>query len=340
MAKHFANIWKSKTLALLIGGCALGGLATSPGLAANDEQIVLNYSDTAGPAEAQIAFAKKFSDYAAELSDSSIKIVVHPGGTLAGYSLEPVRAGIADITQVSPTLAADVLPWISLLEAPFLIESNEHFDNVTARDSVVFTEINEKMLGDGIKLLGFFNFGVRDLTMKEPVLSPAQLKGKRMRVIPSPLWSDMWKNFGAVPVPMPSTETVSAILTNVIEGQENQWHDIIGKGIYDVNKYLMKTEHVVTFAGVWMNAGKWNSMSEAQQTALNEAFDKAKEWFQTEYNPKKLGEYEVFLKEKGVTIIRQEDGLDRQAFIDQADQLYVDYKDTWGDWVKTIKDMK
>lgn len=340
MAIYFANKWKSKTVALLIGSCALVGLATSPGPAASDEPVVLNYSDTAGPAEAQIAFAKKFSDYASELSNGSIKIVVHPGGTLAGYSLEPVRAGIADITQVSPTLAADVLPWISLLEAPFLIESDEHFDKVTARDSVVFTEINEKMLGDGIKLLGFFNFGVRDLTMKEPVLNPDELKGKRMRVIPSPLWSDMWKNFGAVPVPMPSTETVSAILTNVIEGQENQWHDIIGKGIYDVNKYLMKTEHVVTFAGVWMNADKWNSMSQAQQTALNEAFDNAKEWFQTEYNPKKLGEYEVFLEEKGVTIVRQEDGLDRQAFIDQADQLYVDYKDKWGDWVKTIKDMK
>lgn len=340
MAIRFLQSWTPRTAALLIGSYALAAFAVIPSPAASDEQVVLNYSDTAGPAEAQIAFAKEFSDYAAELSDGSIKIVVHPGGTLAGYSLEPVRAGIADITQVSPTLAADVLPWISLLEAPYLIESSEHFDNVTARDSIVFKEINDKMLGDGIKLLGFFNFGVRDLTMKEPVLNPDELKGKRMRVIPSPLWSDMWKNFGAVPVPMPSTETVSAILTNVIEGQENQWHDIIGKGIYDVNKYLMKTEHVVTFAGVWMNAGKWNSMSEAQQTALNEAFDKAKVWFQSEYNPKKLTEYEDFLKEKGVTIVREEDGLDRQAFIDQADQLYVDYKDTWGDWVTTIKDMK
>ncbi|MBW3097053.1 TRAP transporter substrate-binding protein [Pseudohoeflea coraliihabitans] len=339
MARMETTTWKGKAAALLIGSCAFALTAVTAAHAA-DEQITLNYSDTAGPAEAQIAFAKQFSEYAAEMSDGSIKIVVHPGGTLAGYSLEPVRAGIADITQVSPTLAADVLPWISLLEAPYLIESDEHFDNVTARDSVVFKEIEEKMMGDNIKLLGFFNFGVRDLTMKEPVLNPDELSGKRMRVIPSPLWSDMWKNFGAVPVPMPSTETVSAILTNVIEGQENQWHDIIGKGIYDVNKYLMKTEHVVTFAGVWMNAGKWNSMSEDQQTALNDAFDKAKTWFQTEYNPKKLAEYEDFLKDKGVTIVREEDGLDRQAFIDQADQLYVDYKDTWGDWVTTIKDMK
>jgi len=340
MARLHYNAWKSTAAALLVGGCSLGLFAATASSALADEQITLNYSDTAGPAEAQIAFAKSFAEYADDLSNDSIKIVVHPGGTLAGYSLEPVRAGIADITQVSPTLAANVLPWISLLEAPYLIESDAHFDNVTARDSAVVKEINEKMLSDNIKLLGFFNFGVRDLTMKEPVFSPEELSGKRMRVIPSPLWSDMWKNFGAVPVPMPSTETVSAILTNVIEGQENQWHDIIGKGIYDVNKYLMKTEHVVTFAGVWMNADKWNAMTESQQEALNKAFDKAKDWFQNEYNPKKMAEYEMFLKDKGVTIVREEDGLDRQAFIDQAEQLYIDYGDTWGDWVATITDMK
>ncbi|MDD9746805.1 MULTISPECIES: TRAP transporter substrate-binding protein [Marinovum] len=308
--------------------------------AAEDKPITLNYSDTAGPAEAQIAFAKKFSEYAAELSDGSIKINVHPGGTLAGYSLEPVRAGIADITQVGPTLASDVVPWISILEAPYLIESDAHFDKVSAQESPVIKEIRARMLDDNIYLLGFFNFGVRDLTMKEPVHSPAELDGKRMRVIPSKHWSDMWQTFGAVPVPMSSSETVSAILTNVIEGQENQWHDIVGKGIYDVNKFVMKTEHVVTFAGVWMNAGKWNRMSEAQQAALTEAFETAKTWFQTDYNPSKMAEYEDFLVSKGVTIVREEEGLDRAAFIKTSENFYDAHKETWGSWIETIRGMK
>jgi TRAP-type C4-dicarboxylate transport system substrate-binding protein len=323
------------------GLMAAAMLAVAPVAAlAQDDKITLNYSETAGPAEAQVAFAKQFAEYAAELSDGSIQINVHPGGTLAGYSLEPVRAGIADITQVGPTLASDVVPWISILEAPYLIESDEHFDKVSAQGSMVVEEIREKMLDDGIYLLGFFNFGVRDLTMKEPILSPAELDGKRMRVIPSKHWSDMWQNFGAVPVPMSSSETVSAILTNVIEGQENQWHDIVGKGIYDVNKYVMKTEHVVTFAGVWMNAGKWNSMSEAQQEALTQAFEQAKEWFQTDYNPNTMADYESFLVDKGVTIVREEDGLDREAFIKASDQFYTDNEATWGEWIGKIRDMK
>lgn len=50
---------------------------------AQDRKITLNYSETAGPAEAQVAFAKQFSEYADELSDGTIRIVVHPGGTLA-----------------------------------------------------------------------------------------------------------------------------------------------------------------------------------------------------------------------------------------------------------------
>ncbi|MBN7761579.1 TRAP transporter substrate-binding protein [Nitratireductor aquibiodomus] len=326
----------------ITGGILAAALAAGAPIAAwaEDKPITLNYSETAGPSEAQVAFAKKFSEHAAELSDGSIKINVHPGGTLAGYSLEPVRAGIADITQVGPTLASDVVPWISILEAPYLIESDAHFDRVSAQDSPVVEEIRSKMLDDNIYLLGFFNFGVRDLTMKEAVNSPAQLNGKRMRVIPSKHWSDMWQIFGAVPVPMSSSETVSAILTNVIEGQENQWHDIVGKGIYDVNKYVMKTEHVVTFAGVWMNAGKWQQMSETQQAALTEAFNKAKVWFQTEYNPGKMAEYEDFLVSKGVTIVRPDQGLDRAAFIETSQEFYDANAATWGDWIDTIRGMK
>ncbi|UOA32841.1 Solute-binding protein [Sulfitobacter sp. DSM 110093] len=330
-------ITKALTSGILAAAFAVGGPILA---AAEDKPITLNYSDTAGPAEAQIAFAGKFSEYATDLSDGSIKINVHPGGTLAGYSLEPVRAGIADITQVGPTLASDVVPWISILEAPYLIESDAHFDKVSAQDSPVIQDIRQKMLNDNIYLLGFFNFGMRDLTLKEPVYTPAELDGRRMRVIPSKHWSDMWQNFGAVPVPMSSSETVSAILTNVIEGQENQWHDIVGKGIYDVNKYVMKTEHVVTFAGVWMNADKWNQMSETQQAALTEAFESAKTWFQTDYNPNKMAEYEEFLVSKGTTIIREADGLDRDAFIETSQTFYDANKDTWGEWIEAIRNMK
>ena len=325
--------WAAQLLAAVLAA------AVPAAALADDKKITLNYSETAGPAEAQVAFAKTFAERAAELSDGSIRINVHPGGTLAGYSLEPVRAGIADITQVGPTLASDIVPWISILEAPYLIESGTHFDKVAAQDSNVIQEIRARMLEDNIYLLGFFNFGVRDLTMKEPILSPAALEGKRMRVIPSKHWSDMWQVFGAVPVPMSSSETVSAIMTNVIEGQENQWHDIVGKGIYDVNKYVMKTEHVVTFAGVWMNAGKWNQMSETQQQALTEAFEQAKAWFQTEYNPGKMAEYEAFLVDKGVTIIREGDGLDRAAFVERSEKFYTDNEATFGEWIGTIRNM-
>ena len=58
-----------------------------------------------------------------------------------------------------------------------------------------------------------WNHGFRQVTSStKPILTPDDLSGFKIRVPPSPLWTSMFKAFGAAPVSIPWAETYSAML--------------------------------------------------------------------------------------------------------------------------------
>ncbi|MGO8189799.1 TRAP transporter substrate-binding protein DctP, partial [Rhizobium leguminosarum] len=63
----------------------------------------------------------------------------------------------------------------------------------------------------------FINYGARHLLTKEPVTRPEQLKGKRIRVIQSPLHTKLWSAFGTTPIGIPITETYNALANGVAD---------------------------------------------------------------------------------------------------------------------------
>ncbi len=54
-----------------------------------------------------------------------------------------------------------------------------------------------------------------------PIKTPEDLKGFKIRVPPSPLWTSMFKAFDASPMSINFSEIYSALQTKVAEGQEN-----------------------------------------------------------------------------------------------------------------------
>ena len=77
--------------------------------AAKEKNFVLKYSDTVAIQKPQCVFALKFAEIVKEKTDGTVQIEVYPSGTLAGYSLEPVQAGIADMNQVTAGVALSLI---------------------------------------------------------------------------------------------------------------------------------------------------------------------------------------------------------------------------------------
>ena len=64
--------------------------------------------------------------------------------------------------------------------------------------------------------------GFRQITSStHPIKEPADLKGFKIRVPVSPLWTSMFQALGASPISINFSEVYSALQTKIAEGQEN-----------------------------------------------------------------------------------------------------------------------
>ena len=68
---------------------------------------------------------------------------------------------------------------------------------------------------------------------------PDDLKGFKIRVPVSPLWTSMFKAFDAAPASINFSEVYSALQTKIVDGQENPLAIISTAKLYEVQKYLL-----------------------------------------------------------------------------------------------------
>ena len=105
--------------------------------------------------------------------------------------------------------------------------------------------------------------GFRQITSStKAITQPDDLKGFKIRVPVSPLWTSMFKAFEAAPVSINFNEVYSSLQTKVVEGQENPLVLISTAKLYEVQKYCSLTNHM--WDGFWFLANKraWEALPE------------------------------------------------------------------------------
>jgi tripartite ATP-independent transporter DctP family solute receptor len=97
--------------------------------------------------------------------------------------------------------------------------------------------------------------GFRQTTSStRPIKGPDDFKGFKIRVPVSPLWTSMFRAFGAAPASINFNEVYSALQTKIVEGQENPLALISTAKLYEVQKYCSLTNHM--WDGYWFLANR------------------------------------------------------------------------------------
>jgi tripartite ATP-independent transporter DctP family solute receptor len=100
--------------------------------------------------------------------------------------------------------------------------------------------------------------GFRNITSStKPINTAADLQGFKIRVPVSPLWTSMFKAFGASPTGINFSEVYSALQTKVVEGQENPLAIIDIAKLYEVQKYCSMTGHMWDGQWILANGKRW-----------------------------------------------------------------------------------
>jgi len=165
-----------------------------------------------------------------------------------------------------------------------------------------------------MEVIGSFLYGIRELTTSNfPVKTPEDLAGKRIRAIPVPVWIAMVEGMNGIPTPVDFAELTTALATGVVDGQENPLTAILTSHMYDTQKYLVLTDHMINIIPLFANSDSLAKLSPEQQAAVREAAVRAGQDILTV----SVADHERLkteLADKGMTVISTDDGLDLDAF--------------------------
>jgi len=251
----------------------------------------------------------KFADLVKEKTNGQIEITVYPNNSLGGETdtINAISAGTADLVISGETLQ-NWAPKAALLAVPYAFTGLDHVKKVVEGEvgDEIEAEIKEKA---NLTPLFYMTRAPRNLTSSKPIKTPEDLKGFKMRVPNVPLFLKVWEAAGAKPQVMDFNEVFTGIQQGVIDGQENPVDLIQSGGLYEVQKYVNRTEHVYSWIYVLVGNKQWDALNDEQKTAVQEAAAEAQTYGEELFN-EEISKIEDQLKEEGMEFVDS----DKDAF--------------------------
>jgi tripartite ATP-independent transporter DctP family solute receptor len=303
------TLLKSLTVAAGLGLALIGGAHA---------QVTLKYGHPNPNESIGGQFANRFAELVKEKTDGGVIVNVFPASQLgtAKERFEGVQFGLIDFGHDSYSTVGQAVPDFGALDLPYLYRDVAHaVAATTPATSPVVTGLNERLKAEAnMEVIGSFLYGIRELTTSNfPVKTPEDLAGKRIRAIPVPVWIAMVEGMNGIPTPVDFAELTTALATGVIDGQENPLTAIMTSNMYDSQKFLMLTDHMINIIPLFANSDSIAKLSPEFQTAVREAAVQAGQDILTV----SVAEHERLKTElagKGMTVISIDDGLDLEAF--------------------------
>jgi TRAP-type transport system periplasmic protein len=189
-----------------------------------------------------------------------------------GIRLGSIQASLSTVSALSSWV-----PEAQILDMPFVFRDRGHLRRVLA--GPLGEELKAAYARQNFVVLGFINYGARHLLAKEPITSPARLAGKRIRVIQSPLHTELWSGLGAHPTPIPIPETYNALKTGVVDCMDLTKSAYVGFKLHEVVPYLVETGHIWAAGVVYVAAPFWTALPAEDKAALAAAAAEGAEYF-------------------------------------------------------------
>ena len=256
-------------LAMCFTFTACGGGSTDDKSTKGDK-VVIHFASTQGTTHAWYKEAEKFAKKVNEDSNGSIEISVEFGGVWGSDKdqTEAVQNGSLDMS-IGSTVGADaVVNKIGFVNLPYFINTYDQVDSLIYNGWVGDT-IKKDVEESGMKLLGLTDCDFRWISNSvKPIKSAADMKGMKIRTPESKMFLSFFSNLGATPTSMAFTELPSALQQKTVEGQDNGPVLSYTNGLYQFNKYWVKSNHSFAAAVVLFNQGTWDKFTPEQQEII------------------------------------------------------------------------
>ena len=227
---------------------AMGLSGVLPNIASAQAPINLRFSSSlmADQNSAHFIWYQRFESNLKSAIGNRIKIDYFPNNQLGKEAdvVQQVKVGSIDMMVTGSSIWATVAPEFGMLDLGYVFDNYAHV--AKALDGGVGASLNKILLDKtGCSVLAWAShFGSRSVYTKAQVRSLAEVKGVKLRVLPTPAFIETFKIMGAIPTPIPFGELYTAAQTGVVDGFEHDAATVLSSKLNEVVKFCWLTEHL------------------------------------------------------------------------------------------------
>jgi len=196
-----------------------------------------------------------------------------------GYRAEEilwlVEDGVLTLGYQSSSYLTDRVGELGFVDLPFLFERRDQAR--AAMDSALGRFLAAKIEDRAnYRILGWFENGFRQISNRlRRVRAPADLKGMRIRVLPSEVQARTFELLGAVPIRCDLTEAIAGIKAGALDAQENPFANTVTYGVHKFHHFHTVTNHFYISRPIFLHRPSFDAWPADLQDAMREAVTRA-----------------------------------------------------------------
>lgn len=287
------------------------------------DTITLRAGHSANASEPYHLGLQRFAEIVNRETNGEVEVQIFPNSQLGSERemIEGLYLGTIDVTVPTNGIVTNFVKELEIFDLPFLFDDRDHM--YRAVDGEVGNRLSQAMQEQGLRLLGFYEAGIRHIVTDFPIHSIEDIKGKNIRTMQIPAHVASFNAFGANATPLAYNELYSALEAGVVDGAEAAYTNYESQRFYEVAPYLAEISWTALVADLIMSEERFQSFPEHIQDALLKAGQES-----AQYERQLYAESDARLKQKvieqGATITEP----DVEPFREASQVVYENFADT------------
>jgi len=252
---------------------ALAGTILPPARAQSAVTLRISSSLPADPNSAHYIWYQRFAANVSGVSGAKLELQYFPNSQLGKEAdvVQQVKIGSIDMMLTGSSIWATVAPDLGMLDLGYVFDSYAHL--FKALDGGVGERLG-RIVQERTKctVIGWgSHFGSRSVYTKNPVRNLSEIKGVKLRVLPTTAFIETFKLIGAIPTPIAFNELYTALQTGVVDGFEHDPSTVLSTKLYEVSKHCWLTEHLFPPMVAVIGKRGWDKLPESARPAILKA---------------------------------------------------------------------
>lgn len=307
---------------LTMGACGSTGGNASGG--SEKVNLTVAYADPEDSVFGKGAAA--FKEKLEELSGGNMTCTIYPNGTLGSIPevAAMIQQGTCDVSPIVTSSLMDFCPELGVFDLPFLFK--DYDDARTTINGEVGEYLAGKMQEQNMHVGSWMTMGFRETTSSKPLNSVADFKGLKIRTQSNEIHQAIFTALGASATIINFSELYTAMEQGTVDAQENPYVNIYSNAYYEVQDYLVETNHVFQLAAMLISQSTYDKLSDEQKGWVDEAAAYAAdvEWEATETDNETAKQACI---DAGMTFVQ----LDHDELLAATQSVYDTYESQYGD---------